>query len=365
MNMKQSQTPAEQNASPDGGTPQEKQKGHVVALANLSRYRGELMGAAMLFIILFHVNLPRSDMFFGLRRCGNVGVDMFFLLSGIGLWYSWTKRPELWHFFKNRYLRIYPSWLVMASIYYISRWMAGGDKFTGSVTDVVLNILVNWSFWRADDLAFWFVPAIMMLYCFAPAYMQLIKKHPVWRWMPALMMVWCVMVQWVQPIHAAVGHLEIFWSRVPIFFLGINFGEWVKQKREIDGSAVWLLVLTFALTLTTCVYLEQQLHGRFPLFIERMVYIPLTVSSLLLLVYVFKVLPKGVNWFLRLLGGVSLEVYLIHLYLVLAPLHKLSLGYWTTALLTLLISLPLAWLLNRLVKMLAGLAMGGKKEADG
>ena len=29
-----------------------------IELANISRYRGELMGAAMLFVILFHVGLP-------------------------------------------------------------------------------------------------------------------------------------------------------------------------------------------------------------------------------------------------------------------------------------------------------------------
>src|SRR3712207_8348584 len=62
-----------------------------IELSNISKYRGELMGAAMLFIILFHVSLPRYDMFFGLRRMGNIGVDIFLFLSGIGLWFSWTK----------------------------------------------------------------------------------------------------------------------------------------------------------------------------------------------------------------------------------------------------------------------------------
>ena len=47
-----------------------------IELENISRYRGELMGAAMLFVILFHVGLPRDDMFFGLRRMGNIGVDI-------------------------------------------------------------------------------------------------------------------------------------------------------------------------------------------------------------------------------------------------------------------------------------------------
>ena len=78
-----------------------------IELANVSRYRGELMGAAMLFIILFHVPLARSNEFFGLRRCGNVGVDMFLFLSGIGLWFSWVKNQDVWKFYKRRLLRIY------------------------------------------------------------------------------------------------------------------------------------------------------------------------------------------------------------------------------------------------------------------
>ena len=59
-----------------------------IELSNISRYRAEQMGAAMLFVILFHVALDRGDPFYGLRRCGNVGVDIFLFLSGVGLWLS-------------------------------------------------------------------------------------------------------------------------------------------------------------------------------------------------------------------------------------------------------------------------------------
>lgn len=44
-----------------------------IELGNISRFRAEQMGAAMLFVILFHVALDRGDPFYGLRRCGNVG----------------------------------------------------------------------------------------------------------------------------------------------------------------------------------------------------------------------------------------------------------------------------------------------------
>ncbi len=66
-----------------------------IELADISRYRGELMGVAMIAIILFHVSLPRSDMFYGLRRMGNIGVDIFLFLSGMGLWFSWVKNQSV------------------------------------------------------------------------------------------------------------------------------------------------------------------------------------------------------------------------------------------------------------------------------
>ena len=61
---------------------------------DLSRYRAPLMGFAMIIVMLFHVPLSRSDLFYGLMRCGNNGVDMFLFLSGIGLWFSWTKKAH-------------------------------------------------------------------------------------------------------------------------------------------------------------------------------------------------------------------------------------------------------------------------------
>ena len=88
-----------------------------IELENISRYRGELMGAAMLFVILFHVGLPRDDTFFGLRRMGNIGVDIFLFLSGMGLWFSWSKHPDTKDFYLRRWLRIYPTWLIICLLY--------------------------------------------------------------------------------------------------------------------------------------------------------------------------------------------------------------------------------------------------------
>lgn len=215
----------------------------------------------MLFIMLFHVDLARTDMFFGLRRMGNIGVDMFLFLSGIGLWFSWVKHPSFRHFYARRLARIYPTWLIVACLYYIPR-IPVHDFSSG--LNLFMEITVNWNFWLHDELNFWYIPAIMVLYLFAPPYMELIRRHPVYRWLPVVMIMWCILVQWVTPIHRAVGHLEIFWSRVPIFFIGINMGEMVRQKRTIDGQGIWMLWLMFIMSLLASLFLEQVRHGQFP-----------------------------------------------------------------------------------------------------
>jgi peptidoglycan/LPS O-acetylase OafA/YrhL len=149
------------------------------------------------------------------------------------------------------------------------------------------QIAINWGFWLHDELNFWYIPATMMLYLFAPAYMELIRRHPIYRWLPVVMIMWCILVQYVTPIHQAVGHLEIFWSRVPIFFIGINMGEMVRQKQTLDGTSIWMIWLMFLMTLLASIFLEQEKHGMFPLFLERMLYIPLTITSILLLNRIF------------------------------------------------------------------------------
>ena len=136
-------------------------------LADISRFRGELMGLAILFVMLFHVSVPRTDMFFGLHRIGNIGVDMFFFLSGVGLWHSWTKNSDTMRFYQKRLLRIYPAWLIVASLYYIPDffsipWLQHHGNST-DIIDLIGDITINWDFWIHDELTFWYIPATMML----------------------------------------------------------------------------------------------------------------------------------------------------------------------------------------------------------
>lgn len=322
----------------------------------LSRQRTVLMGIAMLLVILFHVGGSNHEsLWLCLSRCGNVGVDMFLFLSGIGLWFAWEKRNTetpghkfLLSFYVRRYRRIYPAWLIIACLYYIPLYADG--KL--SMADTLLSITINWGFWEHDEGTFWFIPAIMMLYTLAPAYLTLIRRWPAWRRLPVPAMVLCVLIRYWPPLHQTVGHIEIFFSRIPIFLLGINAGPWVRDKRPLPPGATWMLLLTFAACAFVCINFEDGLRGLFPLFLERMVYIPLTVSMLLLLGRLFAAMPQWAARVPAFIGGISLELYLIHAQFILRPLRAYGLGYWLTFLATLAASIPLAWVLHKLTTAL-------------
>lgn len=319
----------------------------------LSQYRGALMGLAMIFVMFFHTGgLAKGSWLYALNRCGNVGVDMFLFLSGVGLWFSFCHNDSLRHYYVRRYVRIYPVWLLVAGWFYVSDYVCNNGGQSGNVVQLVANIAVNWCFWQRDAWEFWFIPAIMVMYTFAPFYMRLIRKSPDWRWLPLVAMLFCVMVRYVAPIHQYVSHIEIFWSRIPIFLLGINAGRLVMERRQLSPSAFWLVLLLFVCSLAICMNFENGLRGRFPLFLERMVYIPLSVSLMLLVCKMCNHIPRWIVAFLAFVGSVSLEIYLIHANFVLPLLRPYQLGFLPTALLMIAVSVPAAWVLHRFVAVI-------------
>lgn len=111
-----------------------------------------------------------------------------------------------------------------------------------------------------------------------------------------------------------------------------------------------MVVGMFALSLWACVWLEQMRHGKFPLYTERMLYIVLAITTIMIMTKLFDKISNSlayINRFFAFVGTISLEIYLLHVQFVLLPLEKLHLGYWPTFLLTFCISVPIAWIISK------------------
>lgn len=78
----------------------------------ISKYRSALMGVAILLIIIHHLAEKNT-----ILRIGYVGVDIFLFVSGLGLVFAWKKLPDIKVFYKRRFLRVYPTWLLIGGFF--------------------------------------------------------------------------------------------------------------------------------------------------------------------------------------------------------------------------------------------------------
>lgn len=86
------------------------------SLFDFSKYRTELMGLAIVMVVFHHLTLRTSAGLLGkgymfLRVTGAMGVDIFLFLSGLGLFYSFRKNPDIKAFYKKRLIRIIPTYV--------------------------------------------------------------------------------------------------------------------------------------------------------------------------------------------------------------------------------------------------------------
>lgn len=145
-------------------------------LSFLSAYRKELMGVAAILILFCHApgNSVMMPALIGkILSYGNVGVDMFLLLSGMGLFYSLSNKPvktSLISWYTKRFIRILiPYWLILIP-YLIYKVCDRGY----CLDDVFLN-LTAMSYWLSGD-GDWFISLILLLYIITPPCLQLLTN---------------------------------------------------------------------------------------------------------------------------------------------------------------------------------------------
>ena len=115
----------------------------------LSRRRTELMGAAMLWVMLFHA----SGLEFGIpllnlvRKAGFGGVDMFILLSAMGLAMSLSRREQDYSaFMARRGTRILPAYYLVMIPYTLTLILTQGRPWAALL-------------WNSTLLYYWMRPS--------------------------------------------------------------------------------------------------------------------------------------------------------------------------------------------------------------
>lgn len=283
----------------------------------LSKYRSTLMGLAILWVMFFHMPLGFYTEFgWFIHRIGFYGVDIFLFLSGIGVYFSLTKRPNALGFYKARLSRILPAYLFIACLSYCLLRL---EK--GSALDFFYYIS-GVGYWTRHARFDWYIPTQLAFYLITPLFLHFYKKlsHSKRIIYTALWMI-------LSPVITTVFYytdMKYLWGstvRIAIFFLGIHIGSLVYENKRFGKGTVALSVFAFVFG-TILAYVVNH-YIKEPNFIQdglncypALIMIPAMCLLIALALHLLdKKLPeviKIVVFPFDILGRYSLELYLLH-----------------------------------------------------
>lgn len=136
------------------------------------------MGVASIMVVLHHfvvelypdLHIPGVTVILGR---GNIGVDIFLLVSGMGLWFSMSKDDNTKRFYLKRIRRVLLPALVITLPYWI--WFDLFFQRSG-----IFRFVLDWtglSFWTHGVTTTWYVSFIIICYLFYPLIFRLQKKN--------------------------------------------------------------------------------------------------------------------------------------------------------------------------------------------
>lgn len=200
------------------------------------KYRSVWMGAAMLWILLFHIpmELPGAGLRL-IRQLGYGGVDLCLFASGVGCFYSLSKDPDAGRFLGRRLWRLGPVYLI-----FMLFWLPW--QYTKGVVTLpnLLGNLFGIQYLTALHNEFnWYVSAILVLYVLAPYLKGVIDTA---GWKGRVLFLGLLLVLTV-PFWMS-GTYIIIVTRIPIFYLGMLFAAASAEGRSIRP---WQLLVAVAL----------------------------------------------------------------------------------------------------------------------
>ena len=282
----------------------------------LSRFRSEIMGFAALMILLFHFGACLYDslripVVTAVLSHGNIGVDMFLFLSGIGLYCSMSRDSRPLPFYRRRISRVLLPTLAVSLPY----WLATDFLFKKTGAGMFLLDWTTLSFWTHGNRTVWYVSLLLMLYLLYPVIFRLQEKHAGFAVLFMALSYAAVLVQFFLA-REIYDRYEIASTRIPVFFAGslaggLLFGKQDKRlAKPVTGYAV-LMMIPFV---TAFVIGNTEPDAAMMLYRIGCGGAGILIS--LLLARLLERFPnRHVQSGLKTLGGISLELYLIHIFI--------------------------------------------------
>ena len=307
---------------------------------SISRERGSLMGIAILFIMLYHSGFViESDAF----KWGDIGVEMFAVLSAIGVCFSLTHQTSVTHFYKRRLLRILPAYFVVATPYALYRHFAYGASWWH-----VASVITGVSTFRGD-ITFWFVSYILVCYFLTPLFLSVKKTLDRPFALTGIVMVVSYVLFLL--LNRMIANCYVWCLRFPAFALGCDLYDYVmvsgKNDYEKNTSIKRLVVSVIGVILSiSLLYLISRfvVNVSFRLLGYLIIVIPLILS----LSDIFSISKYSSSVF-SFLGGITLELYLLHEHVVLPFIMRFNVNRWIIVVAAIACAILLSFLVSAIV----------------
>ncbi len=286
------------------------------AWRDISLYRGELFGAAILSVIFYHyfklfyeIEASNKAIYiisrFYYNAIGSVGVDIFIFLSGFGLYYSLSRKPKLSSYYLKRVRRVVIPYLLCGLFYWTIRDFVFMHR-------TFLEFLLDYSllsFWISEAISFWFISFITVLYIISPFVYWLANDRR--RFAAGVVCSFGLILLCYFFARDIFENIEVALQRLPYFLIGMRVGKISKTTEHGDeqGTSIWLAcVLVFSVFLKiifgkTNFVLNGSFYGYYGIFL---------IFAYVLIRKKVQDRWKGLFSLLTLAGKYSLELYIAH-----------------------------------------------------
>lgn len=294
------------------------------SLSVISRYRSAIFGISILGILLFHfsndvLKWRRHDVVYKLaefyyNQFGSIGVEIFLFLSGVGLYFSLSKNPDVKSFYERRLRRVLIPYLLWGGFYWFIRDILVTRKgVAGFFYDLTML-----SFWCEGKRSVWFIALLIILYAAFPLLFRAMNwevkgKERAGFFCLALCVGWIAICSFLSIVTPVFYHnIEVAFSRVPIFIIGTWYGKRIKNNenfRTVDGIFTvfgFLLITLHMMSEYSLFWVDLKIHNRFLACV-------FSISLLFILCGILSLLHSDkIGKALALAGSYSLELYICH-----------------------------------------------------
>lgn len=334
------------------------EKIYPVLWEDISKYKNEIYGFSILWILFFHA-IAMLDLNYSMGKAvliplhsfisyGNMGVEIFLFCSGICLYFSYYRNPDILRFLKKRFFRLFWPVLFISVGYWIGVYLIQ----KGSIA-LFFSKLTMLDFWISGDQQMWFVSLILICYLLYPYIFEIIYKEEKGNEKIRIvcLVIGVMLLTWsVSEVYPELyGKIEIALTRFPIFLLGCFAGKFVYERKTLPGTSAFVF-LALDLIVPFILYLDV-IEGPWRRWFYMLGGIPMTFTIAIVL--------KWLNWrvvdkFLAFFGKISLNIYIAHV--VVIRIYKMTPLYDNCRLLhyggIIIISILLAWLAEKVIDRL-------------